>query len=647
MTLFFLLSCGSPEFNLGKINIPESQGDTSENLPPEETNVPDTGPPPECPDRVWASVETAIDETCFLPPDTGTFTPFIEWEMFSYAEYPDHHFTWSTPLTGHFNDDNGDGLNGLGDIPDIVVIQFTDDHPAGKGQNYIENPNGVLRLISGDGTSVHWSAHATLYEGFPYSPFNLSTPALGDIDADGTADIVALVHHEDDCFAAAYDHLGQLKWVNTEATHSCSWIEPSIADIDADGFPEVLFGRHVYNGEDGSLQWEGDYGRGGRGGEAGYQSFAVDLDLDGQQEVIAGSSIYNSDGSNRCFNGISDGSTAVADVDGDGKGEIVLTGNGQVMIFEDNCWLKTSWPLVDGGKGGHATIADYDGDGEPEIGVASKIYYYVFEVDGTLLWLNAVDDSSSNCTGSSVYDFEGDGYSEVVYADENDLWVFNGLDGAQRLKEPTHSSLTAHEYPITVDVDGDGQVEIVVPDDQGIYVVGDYDQSWVPAREIWNQHAYSITNINDDMSIPTHPESNWPIYNNFRSGDIQENYGQGSNLGDAIPLLVDTCELECDQGLLQLVIQVGNSGLSDLPASIPVSLYAEVGGARQHLQTLYTEAFVVSGRSTPGIAVNLDPAEVPEGRIWVVVDDDGAGGSILDECREDNNEILISEGLCQ
>ena len=46
-------------------------------------------------------------------------------------------------------DDNGDGVLGSGDIPDIVIM--TDD--GGAATHF----QGVMRVISGDGTRVHWS----------------------------------------------------------------------------------------------------------------------------------------------------------------------------------------------------------------------------------------------------------------------------------------------------------------------------------------------------------------------------------------------------------------------------------------------------------------------------------------------------------
>jgi len=133
---------------------------------------------------------------------------------------------------------------------------------------------------------------------------------------------------------------------------------------------------------------------------------------------------------------------------------------------------------------------------------------------------------------------------------------------------------------------------------------------------------------------------NWPEYNNFRSADTRLNNGER----DAFPLLV---ELECDHNTLQVVLQIGNQGLTDFPLGIPISLYSEENGNRILIDTQYPENIILSARSNPGMVFELDPRSIAEGKLWVVADDDGAGGSMLDECNEDNNEMLIETGLCQ
>ena len=217
--------------------------------------------------------------------------------------------------------------------------------------------------------------------------------------------------------------------------------------------------------------------------------------------MINRSGIFDAEGNQRCsfvtHNNGWGGGPAVGDIDGDGIGDVVHVSEGFVTLYDHTCHLLAWWDIPDDGRGGPPTIADYDGDGAPEIGIASSDFYYVFETDGTILWTHEISDRTSNITGSAVFDFEGDGYSEVVYAGEQNLWVFSGVDGVARLRDNSHYSCTAFENPVIVDVDGDDQVEIVGVDYNGVRVLGDASESWVSARSVWNQHAYSITNIND------------------------------------------------------------------------------------------------------------------------------------------------------
>jgi hypothetical protein len=167
--------------------------------------------------------------------------------------------------------------------------------------------------------------------------------------------------------------------------------------------------------------------------------------------------------------------------------------------------------LPGGGRGGPPTIADFDNDGLPEIGVAGAYRYVVLETNGTVKWQQPIQDGSSNFTGSSVFDFDGDGTAEVVYGDEVYLRVYRGTTG-EVLYQLAKSSGTATEYPVIADVDGDGNAEIVAGANSlfgfgpqnGIYVIGDRNNTWVNTRQIWNQHTYHITNVNDDGTIPTH-----------------------------------------------------------------------------------------------------------------------------------------------
>ena len=82
------------------------------------------------------------------------------------------------------------------------------------------------------------------------------------------------------------------------------------------------------------------------------------------------------------------------------------------------------------------------------------------------------------------------------------------------------------EQPVVVDVDNDGHADIVVSSDTfqvnkqtALHVLHDVANKWTRTRRIWNQHAYHITNANEDGSIPRVETPNWlvPGFNNFRT----------------------------------------------------------------------------------------------------------------------------------
>lgn len=126
--------------------------------------------------------------------------------------------------------------------------------------------------------------------------------------------------------------------------------------------------------------------------------------------------------------------------------------------------------------GGAPTLGDFDGDKLPEIGIAFGDYYTVFDPrcrkdsngklpDGCLaeyyLWKQENVDNSSFTTGSAVFDFDGDGQIEVVYADECYTRIYDGKSG-DVLFSAKQSSRTAYEMPIIADVDNDQSAEIIM-----------------------------------------------------------------------------------------------------------------------------------------------------------------------------------------
>jgi hypothetical protein len=553
----------------------------------------------------------------------GTFTPVVEWIKQTFTAVPGSNQVMMMPAVGSLTDDNGDGKADENDTPDIVFITY--------------GSANVIRVVSGvDGTEELNIRDDTVQ--------GQGGVALGDLDGDGWTDIVAATLTG----LVAYDHTGARMWTNSGLTGhiygTCD--NPAIADMDGDGSPEVVLGNAIVSAT-GATVGAGKFGIAGvEANNVGTVAVPADLDGDGQQEVVTGNALYRMDGSAIWHIRAADGYVAVGNFDADPKGEIVVTGQGQIRLIDDDGTVLCSntLPGASAEYGGPPTVADFDGDGEPEFAAAAGSRYSVFEKDCSVKWTAKTQDASSGNTGSSVFDFEGDGAAEAVYGDETRLWVFAGADGSVKLSSTDHSNATWLEYPIVADVDGDDQAEIVVANTSytssiaGITVIGDADASWRPGRRIWNQHAYSITNVNDDGSIPRTPAQNWLTYNNFRSGDLS---AAGSRDGgpDLQVSIEDVCLDACAQGEAVIWVAPINAGYVDVSPPVTLELFGEADdGTRTLLATRTITDPLPAGQRLA--ALQVDVADVLGFTRFVAAIDggDNARTGVVSECVEDDNE---------
>lgn len=615
---------GGGTFDSGDFNPPVD--DSSDTQATHDTTA-DT-----CPDVDIPGDTIAQNDECYVEADpVGTFTPILKWKKDSFTVQSGSMDVMMMPAVGSLNDDDGDGDADADDTPDVVFITY-------GSQN-------CIRAVSGDGSGTE------LFSVCDNKIQGQGGVALGDLDGDGWTDVVAATTSG----VAAYHHDGTKFWTSASlAGHIYGTSDnPAISDMDGDGHPEVIMGSAILN-YDGSLAGEGNKGMAGvNGNNVGTTSVAVDIDGDGVQEVVVGNALYRKDGSTIWTNGETDGYVAVGNFDADAKGEIVVSANGKVRLQDDDGTVLCRANIPGAGTtyyGGPPTIADFDGDGEPEFALAAGSKYSVFEKDCSVKWQADTQDASSGNTGSAVFDFEGDGAAEAVYADETRLWVFDGATGAVKLESKQHSNGTWLEYPVIADVDGDGHAEIIVANTssyRGIYVFGDADDSWRPGRKIWNEHAYSITNVDDDGSIPKKADQNWLTYNNFRSGDLDA--ATGGYIGpDLITNVEDVCTAECDDDMLRVWVSVANQGYSDVTDPVELALWlVHKDGSEEELATQTVTSTIPAAQRLSAVEFDISP--IPHGvdHLYAAVDGgNDATTSAVDECDEENNTGEYHENLC-
>ncbi len=447
------------------------------------------------------------DPNCVYVIPAGQFAPAVRCEFSSAPAgdpFPLHLDVQATPVVVNFNQPPTGG-------PPSIVAPFTATVPA----NYTEGL-GVLRILRGTDCSVEAVLGGTDLDGDSVVDWVASpaTPALGDLDGDGVAEIVT--YGGDGTLLAFTRKAGtwSLLWkgrhtaggtvfvdtlYNWTPDRSSNWAGPSIHDLDDDGVPEIIREGYVFSAEGVLLS----------GLPAGYAAVSVgqnpvlaNLDDDPDIEFTNGQYVWAWSGGQWVQESYFPGATpsapgyvAVADFGPYGAGaatlpEIAVVRGGYAMVYATDGTLAMDAIAIPGGGGGNPTIADYDGDGLPELGVAGADYYTVFDIDCTatpraggecvsagqeacdhvpggpcpagMLWSRKTQDHSSNITGSSVFDFEADGKAEVVYADECFVRVYDGTTG-DVLFSQYRSSCTWFENPVVADVDGNFRADLVVP----------------------------------------------------------------------------------------------------------------------------------------------------------------------------------------
>lgn len=345
-----------------------------------------------------------------------------------------------------------------------------------------------------------------------------------------TAGLVALA-----AVAAAASHVppadatvadGSARWSVTVPGGRIHWSSPAIADVDGDGSADVVVG-----GLDGQVHARDASGRtlpgwpapavvrGDRSAVASSPAVG-DLDGDGRNEVVVGTGalevrqqhggvvVLNGDGSRRCAfqtadkfdvwegdgpDGLSDpvfASPALGDVDGDGRSEIVFgSWDHQIRVVDRSCNQLATFDNTDTVWSAPA-LFDADGDGRAEIyiggdatsspvgGTHSGGFFRSLQYTGgpqlQQRWVRLSSESFQ--TSPAIADVNDDGRLEVVTGagrsycqmqrrcqDSNRVWAFDLRTGGDVPGWPRSARYnTFLSAPAVADVNADGRRDVVI-----------------------------------------------------------------------------------------------------------------------------------------------------------------------------------------
>ena len=535
----------------------------------------------------------------------------------------------NTPLVGDLDDDGH---------PDILCFSLAgQSHYVNDG--YIGNVG--FELLVYDGVTHELKKTVTMES--PVSEYDAAAYGLVRT-SDGKGLIVVACY---DNRQRAYDITsatpGTPYWVSEVAYTSGAnnyAANVSFVDFNGDGHPEVYVRNKVYNAETGKLLAEAATTNAGLS-YAHYTQFthrklsspfAADVCGDSRPELILGNEIYEVSISNP--NGTADntitlvqqitppgstpadGHVQVADFNMDGHLDVFISiKNTDAQSGTVYCYVwdvhngQVSNPLIiNTNRSGKSIplIADIDNDGMLEMvlqcGASTSNFIQAHKYNATtqsftLMWgMHPDEDSFSN--SFTAFDFNLDGILELIICDQSTLKIVNGSGKSHITHNDTvpvyvlstfpYSETTIMQYPVIADVDADGAAEIISVGSSKLNIFKSSGQPWAPARPVWNQYMYNVTNINKDLTVPTTLFNNATAFtdpqgvtrrpfNNFlQQASILDQYGRPFALLANLSISGSpSVEFEGDEVLVE--IEVCNTGELAFVPPMYVSVYTASG----------------------------------------------------------------------
>lgn len=583
----------------------------------------------------------------------------------------------STPALG---DLDGDGL------PEIVahraqggVIAFKWNTTDQRYETFWVSSDPMMVLTRG----THRGAHSK-WDG----------PSLHDLDDDGFPEVISEAEVFD---GRTGQRLNRAQNLTSEHTVATSMIAV-LGDVDVDGAVELV-GEDIWRWDADESEWvfayEGapddtwnfafaDFGTPG--------ATANDFNptaLDGIAEVVGsgGNRVYLATLSGQVLMqvnlpGEGGGPPTIGDFDSDGFPEIASAGRTVYRVFDLDCELGTEpgcaapfvrWAQPSQDASSQRTgssIFDFDSDGQAEAVYADECYARVYDgASGEVLY-SAFRSSCTWYENVVIADPDRDSNTEIIInsntncpdrtcpavdpihrgevcASNDDCFSGNCVMGFCRCASGAECPSESACLAPPMGTPGTGDTCRAVQGDtksNGLRVLRDRLDRWSSSRAVWNQHAYSVTNVGDDLSIPS--TGAWT--QNFTQADLN-NYRQNvQGPASAVDQPDITGRAESDActsagGKLFLSGTVCNRGKRTVGAAMPATFYDGAPEDAEILCVSYTSGPVPVGGC---LEVSCEVDSDVSGTITMVVNDDGMGGRTTVECNDENNESVTVVQSC-
>jgi hypothetical protein len=649
--------------------------------------------------KIMDKVDNIGDAECFVEPPSTAFS------FNKLAESPSSYSinNYNIPLVG---DIDNDGFT-------EIIVSGTSESGVSTTKLYIfEFKNGQI---------LHQQTLTTPYFNNVANPYSIAK-----VDGNDYAAIFLCTDNTKNSATSnklkliKYTYNGTAYSEQTRVTYSSlankEMAQPMITDFNGDGIPEVVTYDKVFNARTMTLLANGDllsdntmgFGFGGHynnnyTSESSSMMAIADMDDDGIPEVIGGNCVYKVNITNpsgtignsftlwsqcdkrgpneEAHSEAVDGATAVADMDGDGLLDVIVSvtpvkrgasSGGALYIWNPRTKkvMHTDIHISFPGAGSTfspsvAFIGDIDNDKQPEICLTAVNNMYAFEYNSatkrlTQKWNDPTTDSSG-ATTMSMFDFNQDGYNELVYRDITHLRILNGTDGFNLINPISCGSSTANEYPVVANINDDGAAEIIVTGGTRVWVYASNPVGlWASARKVWNQFAYNAVNINEDLTVPTvqlNPATVFPGPDGQlgTSDDIRPYNGylqQQTTLSKTGIPYWEASDYAIEGVPSAIYYETGDS----LVISFCVSNYGDVQGtppfyvsvyqnARQSGNAVVTKSF--SNIPAPGLTVCDYSIRIENVKTTVSINslhlwlnDSGAGTSVNSECDYTNGVVV-------